>query len=103
MTDKKKVRVAFLDLDATGIGPNGRGVPVASGQYRVAELDSMEDGVLMLECPSDGSLLAMVPTWAVDHTQEVLDGEHALAWAAYYRANPQVVATWGEQNGRPPR
>lgn len=24
------------------------------------------------------------------------------AWARYYRAHPEVVASWGEQNGRQP-
>lgn len=101
MERKDKVMVAFLDEEATGIGPNGRAMKVAPGPYVVAALDGMRPGIIMLAEP-DGTLIAMMDLDYVAHMQEVLDGPYPLKWAAYYRDNPNVLATWGEQNGHRP-
>ena len=101
-THKKQVRVAFLDEETQGIGPNGRGTRVAPGAYIIADLDGMEPGMLMLQVAGSTLLLAIVQESDANHIQEVLDGPHARDWAAYYRAHPNTVASWGEQNGRRP-
>lgn len=98
---KRKVMVAFLDEEATGIGPSGSGIKVAPGPYLVAALDGMRPGIIMLS-EADGTLVAMMGIDYVTHMQEVLDGPYPLEWAAYYRERPEVLASWGEQNGRRP-
>lgn len=98
---KPKVMVAILDEEATGIGPDGRGKKVAPGAYLVAALDGMRPGIIML-ADTDGTLIAMMGIDYVAHMQEVLDGPYPLEWAAYYRQRPEVLASWGEVNGRRP-
>jgi hypothetical protein len=96
-----KVMVAFLDREATGIAPTGRGKKVEPGPYRAIHLDGMDLSVVMLT-EADGTFIAMMGLDFIDHMQEVLDGPYPLEWAAYYRANPDTLASWGEQNGRRP-
>ncbi len=99
---KKKARVAFIDEPANGLGWHGRGVKVEPGAYRVAQLDGMQDGIIMLQDPGSDKLLAMVEEQSVAEFREVLDTPFAPQWATYYRENPDVQASWGEQNGRQP-
>jgi hypothetical protein len=101
MEPKKKVQVAFIDEPTVGIGPNGRGAEVEPGAYKVAELDGMRNGVVMIE-GEDGALLAMVAENDVAEVLKVLDGPYPVAWAVYHRAHPNVLASWAEQNGRKP-
>ncbi len=98
---KRKVSVAFLDKEATGIGPSGSGISVPPGAYKIAALDGMRPGIIML-ADKDNNLIAMMGLDYVDHIEEVVDGPYPLEWAAYRRENPHVLASWGEVNGRLP-
>jgi hypothetical protein len=100
--EPRKARVAFIDETANGLGWHGRGVQVEPGAYRVAQLDGMQDGIVMLQEPGSEKLLAMVEDTSVAEFREVLDTPYAAEWATYYRSNPDVLASWGEQNGRRP-
>ncbi len=97
-----KVRVAFIDEPANGLGWHGRGVQVEPGAYRVAELDAMEDGIIMLCKPDEKTFLAMVKETSVKKFIEVLDGPHSVERAIYYRKNPDALAARGEQSWQRP-
>jgi hypothetical protein len=98
----KKVLVAFIDRPVQGLGWHGRGVEIEPGAYRVVELEGMEHGIIMLQQPGSEKFLAMVEHQSVDEFREALDTPYAVEWATYYRANPDALASWGEQNGRRP-
>lgn len=98
----RKVRVAFIDEPAQGLGWHGGGVTVDPGAYVVADLDGMERGIVMLREPGKETFQAMVEETSVAEFREVTDGAYAAEWAAYYRANPDVLASWADQNGRKP-
>lgn len=102
MNDKSKVTVAFIDEPTIGIGPSGRSIGVPVGAYMLADLDGLEDGVVMLRNPQHlDELLAMMPEWAVSEQVEVLDGVDPIGWAHCRRHDPDLTASSQEQVGTP--
>lgn len=99
---RKKARIAFIEAPVRGIGWHGRGITIQPGVYIVPNLDGMTLGIVMLQDPSDDAFLGMVEETSVAEFREVLNGPYAAEWATYYRDNPDVLASWGEQNGRRP-
>lgn len=97
---KPRTRVAFVDEETLGIGPNGCGLRVRPGGYIIAEVDGLDEDCVMVEDPEQpGTLLAILHESTVEIHETVATVDH-VGWAAYRRRNPHVVASWGEQNGR---
>lgn len=98
---RDRVRVAFIDnTEIIGLGWDGHVFHVQPGAYLIAEPDGMQRGHLMLLEPGTDDCLAIVQEYELTEIREVKNGADPIGWATYYRNNPEVLSTWGEQNGR---